>query len=52
MLIKYENAIIKMNNEMDNSKTISEAVFPIKGSRTSLLTFSRLRVEMLNYLLV
>jgi len=51
MLIKYKNTIIKMNNQMVNSKTRSEARFPIKGSRVSPLNSSRLRVEVHNCLL-
>ena len=51
MLIKYKNTIIKMNNQMVNSKTRSEAGFPIKGSRASPLNSSRLRVEVHNCLL-
>ena len=51
MLIKCENATIKMNNETVHSKTRNETEFPIKGSKTSPLNSSKLKVEVLNCLL-
>ena len=49
--MKWRKATIKENNANDQLKLRSEAGFPIKGSRTSPLYSSRLRVEVLNYLL-
>ena len=42
-----------LRNDINGQLKIrSEARFPVKGSRTSPLHSSRLRVEVLNYLLV
>ena len=43
---------LKMNNANSELKTRSKAEFLVKDSRTSPLYFSRLGVEVLNFLLV
>ena len=50
MLINCENTTSKMNNKNGQLKLRSEAGFLIKGSITTPLYSSRLRVEVLNYL--
>ena len=51
MIITCENATIKMNDKMVNSKTRSEVEFPMNDCRTSPLNSFKLRVEMHNCLL-